>query len=69
MMRMAPSRARAPRSERRPTFGITQVMKHASADDLIECLAKLVNPFDRKLVEPQIIDAMFLLKITRMAQA
>ena len=45
------------------------MMKHACANDLIERLAKLRDPLDRKLVELQISYVMLLLKISGVAQA
>ena len=48
---------------------VAQMMKHARANDLVEGLAKLADPFDRKPVELQISDVVLLLKIARVAQA
>src|ERR1700733_869982 len=45
------------------------MMKHACANDLVERLAQLAYPFDRKLVELQISYVMLLLKISGVAQA
>jgi hypothetical protein len=44
-------------------------MKHPCANDLVERLAKLANPFDRKPVKTQISDVVLLFKITGVAQA
>ncbi len=45
------------------------MMKDARANDLIEGLAKLPDPLDRKPVELQIFYVVLLLKITGVAQA
>ena len=45
------------------------MMKHARANDLVERLAKLPDPLDRKPVELQISYVVLLLKITGVAQA
>ena len=42
---------------------VAQVVKHARANNLVERLAKLADPFDRKPVEVQISDVVLLLKI------
>src|SRR5580692_7137801 len=44
------------------------MMKHACANDLVERLAQLPYPFDRKPVELQISYVMLLLKISGVAQ-
>ena len=48
---------------------IVQVMKHPRANNLVECLAKLPDPLDRKPVELQVSDVVLLLKISGVAQA
>ena len=45
------------------------MVKHPRANDLVERLAKLLNPLDRKPVEPQISYVVFALKIAGVAQA
>ena len=48
---------------------IVQVMKHPCANNLVERLAKLPDPLDRKPVELQVSDVVLLLKISGVAQA
>ena len=48
---------------------VAQMVKHARANDLIERLAKLADPLDRKPVELQISDVVLALKIAGVAQA
>ena len=48
---------------------VAQVMKHACANNLVERLAKLADPLDRKPVELQVSYVVLLLKITGVAQA
>src|SRR3984885_5502603 len=45
------------------------MMKHACANDLVERLAQLAYPLDRKPVELQISDVVLALKISSVAQA
>src|SRR5580693_4174394 len=45
------------------------MVKHARANNLVERLAKLPDPLDRKPVKLQISYVMLLLKISGMAQA
>jgi len=45
------------------------MVKDAGANDLVECLAKLANPFDRKPVKLQISDVVLHLEIAGVAQA
>ncbi len=44
-------------------------MKDASANNLVERLAKLADPFDRKPMKAQVSDVVLLLKFTGMTQA
>ena len=48
---------------------VAQMMKHACANDLVEGLAKLPDPLDRKPVELQVSYVVLLLKIAGVAQA
>ena len=62
MMCIAPSRARTSRSDAKASVRVAQVVKHARANDLVERLAKLPNPLDRKPVELQISYVVLLLE-------
>src|SRR5882724_7568497 len=44
-------------------------MEHAGADDLVEHLAELPDLLDRKTMQIEVLQSIFLLKIARMAQA
>ena len=46
---------------------IAQMMKHASANDLVEGLAEIPDPLDRKPVELQVSDVVLLLQIAGVA--
>jgi hypothetical protein len=48
---------------------VGQMVKHAGTNDLVECLVELSDLLDREPMEIKVSQAIFLLKIARMAQA
>ena len=58
-------------SAQRPKAGIRvgQMVEHAGTNDLVECLRELSDLLDRKPMEIEVSQTIFLLKIARMAQA
>ncbi len=51
-----------------PCVRVGEVVQHARANDLIECLAELADALDLKSMEIEIAKAMLFLKTARMAQ-
>ena len=48
---------------------VGQMVEHARADDLVECLAELPDLLDRQPMEIEVLQSIFLLKIARVVQA
>ncbi len=69
MMCMAPLTRKDVAQRAKTRVRIAQMVKHAGANDLVECLAELRDPLDRKPVELQISYVVLLLKIAGVAQA
>ena len=62
MMCIAPSTREDIAQRAKADVRVVQVVKHARADNLVERLAKLPDPLDRKPVELQISYVMLLLE-------
>ena len=48
-------------------IGVGQVMEHTGTDDLVEHLVEFPDRFDRQLMKIEVSQAVFSLKIARMA--